>query len=257
MADNPSSSAKAVTKGDFPSISPSGKLLAYTRDIDVPSTRLVEVIDLATNNVQTFKDFGHAGQFGPVWSPDEKQLAFNFLVSNGNWQVGVVELATRGLKVPTKGLTNKADVYLGAWTAGSDSIVVHSLDDVYEVSLSGEVLKKVPMKSVVKPDYVSSETRFSLSPDKKLLLYSEEQEALSPREQTGVFVYDLEQKKSRRITQSGVDPRWLPGGQTIVFTKYKPTAKEQIYPDIYTTTLDGAEQLLLANGSNVSVSVQR
>lgn len=258
VADNASSPAKVVAKNDFPSISPSGKLLAYNRDAaGANQTRIIEVIDLATSKVQNFKAFSQYTQFEPLWSPDEKRLAFNILIDNA-WQVGVVDLATGEWKALTKELAEKSGVYLGGWTAQGDSITCHSLENIYEVSLNGEMLKKIPIREVVSENNISSETNFSLSPDKKLLLYSIDQDPSQKLwEGTGVFVYDLEAKKSKRITPEGRNPRWLFGGPQIIYTKYIQTSGQNARTDVYTTDLNGKEQLFLTNASNASVAAKQ
>lgn len=67
---------------------------------------------------------------------------------------------------------------------------------------------KIPMGSVTNVTLISSNTKFSYSPDKKLLLYSIKQGPSDAHRwgETGLFIYDVEQKKSRRLIKEGSAP---------------------------------------------------
>lgn len=229
-------SSGAVTKlaeGRFPSISPSGKAVAFLQDDDPRGDESsIRILDLGTNRVSSPKPLAAARASMPLWSPTGDRLAFQALV-NGKFHVGVYDPANDSLKVLSGGLRlgEGFGVFLDSWAADGKSVVAHTLEQVYEFSLEGKELWSLSFDALKRPEMFSSITsasRFSLSEDKRRLLFDAVNRA---PEDIAILVYDLERQSLSRLTPadvSGSAPQWLPSGKGVLFTRVRRESRRLI-----------------------------
>jgi Tol biopolymer transport system component len=249
---------RRLAEGRFPSISPSGKSVAFLQDDDPRGDdSSIRILDLATGRVTRPAPLAALGAFNPRWSPGGDKLAFQALV-NKRFQVGVFDPADDSVKILSEGIEAERDlgVFLDSWAADGKSLLAHSLTHVFELSLDGKVLQAFPIAKLTEADRspsVSSATRFSFSGGKRQLLF----DAKHSPEDMGIYVYDLETQRLSRLTTPdvrGADPQWLPSGNEILFTRIRkgkgPTAK-----DVEKLTLGDAKPVtVMRDASDASFS---
>ena len=72
--------SKKIAEGDWPEISPDGTRVAFNTAGDAKNRpgpeRHIAIADVAGGKVTVVPNIPSDNCFGPVWSPDEKQLAF-------------------------------------------------------------------------------------------------------------------------------------------------------------------------------------
>jgi dipeptidyl aminopeptidase/acylaminoacyl peptidase len=256
---------KRVVKGSYPSLSPNGKTLAYSVDNMMgtqpakENTREIKLIDLETNKITSFDSLKNFLCYQATWSPDGSKLAFGLFKGN-RWDLAVMDATTREWRLLTDKLSGGASGYsFNSWTADSQAIVGQDLDNIYEIDLSGKVLKHFPMTGVVDDiSYVSSLTKFSLSADARTLLFDTEEQPDDPRLPM-IWLYDLETKSRVRVTPknvAGYDPKWLSPTE-IIFTGWPsgPRGRKPV-PGIYRIHKDGTGlELLVANGESATFAL--
>src|SRR3981081_3455317 len=81
-------SRKLVTGVDAV-ISPDGSRVAYTV-LGKGSDRHIAVIDIATETKTVFQHLPSDNAYGPVWSPDGKQLVIRIFFKN-HWRLGLIQ----------------------------------------------------------------------------------------------------------------------------------------------------------------------
>jgi TolB protein len=86
--------------------------------------------------------------FGRVWSPDGKQLAFSIMADNA-WHLGLVNADGSGFRF-VKNAELKPEAF-GAPERARDgkSIFCHDLDNIYQIDLDGNVLKKWELSKIL------------------------------------------------------------------------------------------------------------
>ena len=176
LKDLQSGNQTKLTRGDWPEISPDGSKLLFksaaTEDDDAP--RPLQVFDLATKRVEELTALAGLDPRIVRWSHDGTKIAFDrpddafsFLDAT----TGVWRTITACAKLQTTPYESKY-FYISSWAPDDKSILIHSHEFLYEVNLDGEVIWKLPIGEF----NISSATRFSLSSDKKLLLFDNDRE---------------------------------------------------------------------------------
>src|SRR6266496_663095 len=93
VADLDGTHAKKVAAGALPDISPDGTRIAFNTEGDAKNRpgpeRHIAIADVATGKVTVLPNIPSDNCFGPVWSPDGKQLAFSIMADKA-WQLGLV-----------------------------------------------------------------------------------------------------------------------------------------------------------------------
>jgi TolB protein len=252
VADLDGSHAKKVATGALPAISPDGTRVAFNSEGDAKNRpgpeRKIAVVDLLSGKTTVLKETPSDNCFGPVWSPDGKQLAFS-IWANETWRLGLVNADGSGFHF-LKNAELKSDAF-GAptWARDGKSIFCHDLDNLYQVDLNGNVLKKWELAKVLTEAGMNSNDRLSVSPDGNALLMDVDCGAEPVRKdwegpQPAVQKLDLTADKAVRITGKNDfvwEPFWLsPNEFLCVLQKEKEDE-----PSIYRMSIDGKNPKLV------------
>ena len=101
VADVDGTRSKKIADGDWPEISPDGTRVAFNTEGDAKNRpgpeRHIAIADVATGKVTVLPNIPSDNCFGPVWSPDGKQLAFP-IMANKAWQLGLVNADCSGFR---------------------------------------------------------------------------------------------------------------------------------------------------------------
>src|SRR6266853_5310836 len=101
VADVDGTHAKKIAAGALPEISPDGTRIAFNTEGDAKTRpgpeRHIAIADIASGKVTVLPNIPSDNCFGPVWSPDGKQLAFSIMADKA-WQLGLVN--ADGFRVP-------------------------------------------------------------------------------------------------------------------------------------------------------------
>jgi TolB protein len=83
VADLDGSHPKKIANGALPGISPDGTRVAFNIEGDAKNRpgpeRHIAIADVASGKVTVLPNIPSDNCFGPVWSPDGKQLAFSIM----------------------------------------------------------------------------------------------------------------------------------------------------------------------------------
>jgi Tol biopolymer transport system component len=247
---------KLILKGHDPNLSPSGIFIAFTAHIKGPNDpdRTIKVLNLETNQIKDFKSLNGHISYGALWSPDETQLALNILVDE-KWHVGILNVSSGGLQILTQGLPNNFGANLSSWLLDGKSILCSDLRFIYELGLNGAVMRKIPVEKLVNPSRVTSSTKFSLSKDKRYMLF----DTTDGPDSSSIYVYDFAKQALLRVTSEkigGAEPQWLPSEKEILFTKYRRINKRSFTFDVFKISIDGRNLVqLMRDASSISYSV--
>jgi TolB protein len=244
--------AKKIAAGALPDISPDGTRLAFNTDEDSKTRpgpeRHIAVADLASGKVTIFKDIPSDNCFGPVWSPDGSKLAFSIMAEK-EWQLGLVNADGSGFRF-VKNAELKGHAF-GAptWSIDAKSIFCHDLDNLYQIDLEGNVLKKWELTKVLTEASMNGNDRLSVSPDGKTLLMDADTGAEHERKnwdgpQPAIYEFDLATEKTRRVTGKNDyvwDPCWLTNDEFLCLIQ-KENENE---PSLYRMAINGKNPKLL------------
>ena len=113
---------------------------------------------------------------------------------------------------------------LDGWVSGNQSVLLHTMENIYELGLDGRVLQRI---STIALGISTSGTRALLSSDRSHLIFNRtDNSSQGPIE--AIYDFDLSTNKLIRITPEGIDgsaPVWLPSEKEILFTCF-PAAKD-------------------------------
>lgn len=251
---------KRVAKGSYPSISPDGRMVAYSVDNTSGSnmTREIRLVDLQTGKVTSFDSLKPYLCYEAIWSPDGKRIAFA-LFKDSHWHVTVLDVDTGDWKILSEKISATTGMSVNSWTADSSSVLGQDLDFIYQFSLNGEVLRKISVSDIVDDiSYVSSATTFALSPDGKSLVFDTEVLPDDPRPPM-IWVYDMQNKARKRISPKSLgalNPLLVTSGEEIIFTGVGLSKGRKQRPGVYRMRRDGTQvQLLVANAEQGSVAL--
>src|SRR5262250_2753323 len=152
VADLDGSHAKKIADGALPEISPDGTRVAFNTEGDAKNRpgpeRHIAIADVASGKVTVVPNIPSDNCFGPVWSPDGKQLAFSIMTDHA-WHLGLVNADGSGFRL-VKNAELKPDAF-GApeWARDGKSIFCHDLDNIYQIDLDGNVLKKWELSKIL------------------------------------------------------------------------------------------------------------
>jgi TolB protein len=252
VADAGDTHQKKIATGALPEISPDGTRVAFNTEADAKTRpgpeRHIAVADVATGKVTVLKDIPSDDCFGPVWSPDGSKLAFS-IMADKEWQLGVVNADGTGFRF-VKNTALKSDAF-GApeWARNGKSIFCHDLDNIYQIDLDGNVLKKWQLSKILTDASMNSGDRLSVSPDGKVLLMdvdcgSEHERKNWDGPQPAIEKFDVTGDKAVRVT--GKDDFvwelfWLSNDEFLCIMQ-KENENEA---SIYRMSLDGKNAKLL------------
>jgi TolB protein len=252
VADIDGTRHKKIADGALPEISPDGTRVAFNTVADAKTRpgpeRHIAIADVASGKVTVLNDIPSDNCFGPVWSPDGSKLAFSIMAEN-KWHLGLVDAdGSRFRFVKNAALKSEA---FGApeWARDGKSIFCHDLDNIYQIDLDGNILKKWELSKILTDASMNSGDRLSISPDGKTLLMDVDCGAEQERKnwdgpQPAIERFNIASEKAVRV--SGKDdfvwePFWLSNDEFLCILQ-KENENE---PSIYRMSLDGKNAKLL------------
>jgi TolB protein len=252
VADADGTHQKKIATGALPEISPDGTRVAFNTVADAKTRpgpeRHIAVADVASGKVTVLKDIPSDNCFGPVWSPDGTKLAFS-IMADDEWQLGLVNVDGSGFRF-VKNAALRSDA-LGApeWARDGKSIYCHDLDNIYQIDLDGNVLKKWELSKILTDASMNSGDRLSISPDGKVLLMDVDCGAEHERKnwdgpQPAIEKFDLASEKAARITGKDDfvwEPFWLSSDEFLCIMQ----KENENDASIYRMSLDGKSMKLL------------
>jgi TolB protein len=262
VADIDGTHAKKVAAGALPEISPDGTRIAFNTEGDAKTRpgpeRHIAIADVASGKVTILKDIPSDNCFGPVWSPDGTNLAFSIMAEK-EWHLGLVNADGSGFRF-VKNAELKSEAF-GApeWARDGKSIFCHDLDNLYQIDLDGNALKKWELSKILTDAGMNSNDRLSVSPDGKTLLMDVDCGAEHERKnwdgpQPAIYKFDLSSEKAVRVTGKNDfvwEPFWLSNDQFLCILQ----KENENQPSIYRMSLDGKNaKLLVKHARTPSVS---
>jgi TolB protein len=253
---------KKIATGALPEISPDGTRVAFNTSEDSKTRpgpeRHIAVADLSNGKVMVLKGIPSDNCFGPVWSRDGSKLAFSIMAEK-EWQLGLVNADGTGFRF-VKNAALKSDAF-GApeWARDGKSIFCHDLDNIYQIDLDGNVLKKWELSKILTDASMNGNDRLSVSPDGKMLLMDVDTGAEHERKnwdgpQPAVEKLDLASERAVRVTGKDDfvwDPFWLTGDEFLCIMQ----KEKENEPSIYRMLSDGKNaKLLVKHARTPSVS---
>ncbi len=243
---------KKITTGALPEISPDGTRVAFNTSEDSKTRpgpeRHIAVADVASGKVTVLKDIPSDNCFGPAWSPDGSKLAFSIMAEKA-WQLGLVNADGSGFRF-VKNAELKSEAFgEPTWARDGKSIFCHDLDNIYQIDLDGNVLKKWKLSKILTDAGMNGGDRLTISPDGKALLMDVDCGAEHERKnwdgpQPAIEKFDLASEKAVRITGKDDfvwEPFWLTGDEFLCILQ-KENENE---PSIYRMSSDGKNAKLL------------
>jgi TolB protein len=252
VADLDGSHAKKIANGALPEISPDGTRVAFNTEGDAKNRhgpeRHIAIVDVASGKVTVLPNIPSDNCFGPIWSPDGKQLAFSIMADKA-WQLGLVNVDGSGFRfVKNAGLRPEA---FGApeWAHDGKSIFCHDLDNIYQIDLEGNVLKKWELAKILTDASMNSGDRLSISPDGNTLLMdvdcgSEHERKNWDGPQPAIEELEITADKAVRVTGKDDfvwEPFWLGPNEFLCLIQ----KEKENEPSIYRMSLDGKNPTLL------------
>jgi TolB protein len=252
VADVDGTHAKKIAAGALPEISPAGTRVAFNTEGDAKHRpgpeRRIAVADVTSGKVTVLKDIPSDNCFGPVWSPDGKQLAF-MIMADDKWNVGLVNVDGTGFRF-LKNVQPKSDAF-GApeWARDGKSIFCHDLENLYQIGLDGNILKRWELSNILTDASMNSGDRLSVSPDGKTLLMdvdcgSEHERKNWDGPQPAIEKLDLSADKAVRVTGKDDfvwEPFWLSANEFLCIMQ----KEKENEPSIYRMSTDGKNAKLL------------
>ena len=244
--------SKKIAEGDWPEISPDATRVAFNTEGDAKNRpgpeRHIAIADVATGKVTVVPNIPSDNCFGPVWSPDGKQLAFSIMAESA-WHLGLVNADGSGFRF-VKSAELKPDAF-GApeWARDGQSIFCHDLDNIFQIDLDGKVLKKWELAKILTDASMNGGDRLSISPDGKTLLMdvdcgSEHERKNWDGPQPAIEKLDLGGDKAVRITGKDDfvwEPFWLSANEFLCIMQ----KEKENEASIYRMSLDGKNPKLL------------
>jgi Tol biopolymer transport system component len=232
-------------------LSPDGTRVAYTK-MEENHLRQVEIMDLKTG-ATTLVDAACHQCYGPVWSPDGKQLVYNgFSGSNWNillWPAGggaaPVNITKRLNGTGTGRMYGQGDPFSPTWSADGKKILIQDMRNILVLDLAGRVLDSLPISSVRKDADISSASRYLLSRDETKIIFdmqvNDSSEDDPPR---AIYVYDRKKTNTIKVSPDGFQAfQPVLKGDRIFFNGYKVGADQSgpnLGMNIYSVAMDGA-----------------
>jgi len=252
VADADGAHPKKIAEGALPEISPDSTRVAFNTEGDAKNRpgpeRHIAISDIVGGKVTVLPNIPSDNCFGPVWSPDGSKLAFSIMAEK-EWHLGLVNSDGSGFRF-VKNAELKSEAF-GApeWARDGKSIFCHDLDNLYQIDLDGNVLKKWELSKILTDASMNGGDRLTVSPDGKTLLMDVDCGAEHERKnwdgpQPAIEKFDLSGDKAVRVTGKEDfvwEPFWLSNDEFLCILQ-KENENE---PSIYRMSLDGKKAKLL------------
>lgn len=262
VADLDGTNPKKLAAGVDPNISADGTRVAFNTEGDAKNRpgpeRHIAIVDVATAKVTVLKNIPSDNCYGPVWSPDGKQLAF-MIMADKKWQIGLINADDSGFHfIRNPELNNDAMGGL-EWSPDGPSIFCHDLNNLYQIDVDGKTTNKWELAKILTDASMNSGNRLSISADGKTLLMDVDCGAEHERKnwdgpQPAIEKFDLGSDKAVRVTGKNDfvwEPVWLSSTEFLCIMQ-KENEKE---PSIYRMSINGKNpKLIVKQARTPSVS---
>src|SRR5438132_2082889 len=240
VADPDGSHAKKIAAGALPEISPDGTRIAFNTEGDAKNRpgpeRHIAIADVASGKVTVLPNIPSDNCFGPVWSPDGKQLAFSIMADNA-WHLGLVNADGSGFRLVKNAELRPEAFGAPEWARDGKSIFCHDLDNIYQIDLDGNVLKKWELSKILTDASMNGGNRLSVSPDGKVLLMdvdcgSEHERKNWDGPQPAIEKFDVASEKAVRVTGKDDfvwEPFWLSNDEFLCILQTENEKEPSIY----------------------------
>jgi TolB protein len=214
-----------------------------------PGARHIAVADISTGKVTVFKDIPSEQCYDARWSPDGSRISFRVII-DGEWRRGIVNADGSDFRV-VNGLPPDAP----AWARDGKSIFGYDSENLYQIDLEGNVLKKWELSKVLTEGGNYGDTQvygLSMSPDGKTLLID-----VDLGGPAAVYAFDLATEKTTRVTSNkdvAIESCWLTNDEflCVIFKdKAKPSSMRSVYR---ISANDKVAKLIIKDARNPSVS---
>jgi Tol biopolymer transport system component len=210
--------------GQSPEMSPDGERVVFI----APETKgeagswRVKVLDLRTNRVEEFVQLSRLHAYNLRWSHSSKKIAFESADGGQGTMFGQFDPVTNEWKVITRSTDlrvngSEGPFALSSWVPTDESVLIHSLKNVYEVSLAGKIAWQLSIAEL----NIHSETRFSLTMNRRYLLFDSVVDTKDRPANDVVKLFDMSTKNLTVITPDTVEARtpiWVNSDKAILFT---------------------------------------
>lgn len=261
IANLDGTSARKIAKGSGPDLSPDGNRVAFNTDTSTKKEviRQIAVADLASKKVTVFKNgIPSTNCQGAIWSPDGTHILFE-IFTDADWHLALVNADGSGFRYLRKAWPKGNSFWSACWAPDGRSIYAQNLDSIFQIDLDGKELNKWSIAKLFPNGGLNSETKFSLSPNGKILLMDvdmQDETANMPDwdgPPPALWIYDFATRTATRLTPKDVlvsKPSWLNETQ-ILFTAQEAGATQ---PSIYLMNVaEETKKMLIKNASNASV----
>ena len=250
-----STAPRRLAKGHFPALSPDRRQVAYCKPInnadEENARRTVMIADLSTGtNKEIYSALGWMAHLR--WSPNGAMISLTLAYPDGKRVLNVIT-PTGAERVEIVALDVGADdVFNPIWSPDSQSLYFHDMNNLFQVNLSGRVMARTPLGSIVeeKAAITSSDSFLPCPTDPAVLAYTRSVpgsrlfEHTFGEPNTALFLYDTRTKSRKRLTSIdllSLDPIWSRDGRFIYFSGYYDREGRARYPfKIYRITRDGS-----------------
>ena len=246
--------AKKICSGAWPNISPDGTRVAFnTQESGAKNSgageRHIGVADISTGKVTVFKDIPSEQCYDARWSPDGSRISLRALI-NGEWRRGIVSVDGSDFRV-----VNALPPDAPAWAGDGKSIFSYDFENLYQIDLDGNVLKKWELSKVLteRGKYGDAQVfGLSMSPDGKTLLID-----VDLGGPAAVYAFDLATEKTTRVTSNkdvAIESCWLTNDEFLCVL-FKDKAKPSSMRSVYRISVnDKVAKLVIKDARNPSVS---
>lgn len=237
-----------------PSISPDGRIVAYTCNVG-SEDRIISLLTLTTKQSVPLK-VPSMNFCCPMWAPNGAHIAFSVFNSKSTWKVGVIKADNSGYAMLDS--ISEIDYNSPTWK-GKDRIVAHNLEKLFTLDLQGKVVDSVSFEKLIGKDYIiSSSDNFFYSADGSRLFFNagsitdnEEMPGLVAPE--ALYVLDIADGAIKRLSPKGVSvDRFFVTPDDRVF--YGGLSKPFETVQLFEVDLNGNVTLLVKKGNSISVS---
>jgi TolB protein len=142
---------KKIADGIFPAISPDGTRVAFNtveKTSDTTYVRRIAVADVATGNLNIFKDVPSDNSYYPSWTFDRKQILFTAR-PHEVWDLVVINSDGTNFHLLKSGVQNEVTPYSPIWARDGQSVFCQDMTNVYRFGLDGAVLAQWKINKIV------------------------------------------------------------------------------------------------------------
>ena len=220
-------------------------MVAYTISDSVNPDRRIGMMDLETGRAVILDTACH-NCYGPVWSPDERFLAYNAFTGS-EWGIKYVDTGGRHADFLARPRDGQG-YYSPSWTADSKKVLVQDMSAVYFVDLKGTILTTIPFNDIDTNISASSTMNFLLTPKEDKLIYASGNKmdtVVAPNSDetpSYIFSYDMSSKKVTRLTLGKYDCFYpVLRGDTIFCHGWDPLGGEHQLTNLYRLNMNGGD----------------